>query len=47
MRRAMPFEDAPRVFGPQKGADAAMVKRLERRLAELAVRLRAIHVASR
>ena len=26
-----PFEDAPRVFGPQKGADAAMVKRLERR----------------
>jgi glycerate 2-kinase len=34
-----PFEDAPRVFGPQKGADAAMVKRLERRLAELAERL--------
>jgi glycerate kinase len=34
-----PFEDAPRMFGPQKGADAAMVKRLERRLAELAERL--------
>ena len=24
-----PFEDAPKVFGPQKGADAAMVERLE------------------
>jgi glycerate kinase len=33
------FEDAPRVFAPQKGADAAMVKRLERRQAELAERL--------
>jgi glycerate 2-kinase len=32
----VPFEDAPRIFGPQKGADAAMVKRLERRLADLA-----------
>jgi glycerate kinase len=32
----VPFEDAPRVFGPQKGADPAMVKRLERRLDELA-----------
>jgi glycerate kinase len=31
-----PFEHAPRVFGPQKGADAAMVKRLERRFDELA-----------
>ena len=31
-----PFEDAPRVFAPQKGADAATVGRLERRLAELA-----------
>jgi glycerate kinase len=31
-----PFEDAARVFGPQKGADAAMVKRLSRRLADLA-----------
>jgi glycerate 2-kinase len=30
-----PFEDAPRIFGPQKGADEAMVKRLERRLDEL------------
>jgi glycerate 2-kinase len=26
------FENAPRVFGPQKGADARMVKRLEKRL---------------
>jgi glycerate 2-kinase len=31
-----PFEDAPRVFGPQKGADARTVRRLERRLRELA-----------
>ncbi len=31
-----PFEDAPKVFGPQKGADPDMVKRLERRLDELA-----------
>ena len=35
-----PYEDAPRVFSPQKGADPAMVERLERRLAELAGRLR-------
>jgi glycerate 2-kinase len=35
----VPFEDAPRVYGPQKGADPAMVKRLEQRLAELAERL--------
>ncbi len=28
-----PFEDAPRVFGPQKGADEAMIERLEKRLA--------------
>jgi glycerate 2-kinase len=34
-----PFEDAPRVFGPQKGADPDMVARLERRLDELAERL--------
>jgi glycerate kinase len=34
----VPFEDAPRIFAPQKGADAAMVKRLERRQAELAER---------
>jgi glycerate kinase len=33
----VPFEDAPRVYGPQKGADPAMVERLERRLDELAV----------
>jgi glycerate kinase len=26
------FEDAPRIFGPQKGADAATVERLEERL---------------
>jgi glycerate 2-kinase len=32
----VPFEDAPRIFGPQKGADPAMVERLERRLDELA-----------
>ena len=31
-----PFEDAARVFGPQKGADPAMVKRLSRRLAAFA-----------
>jgi glycerate kinase len=31
-----PWEDAPRVFGPQKGADARMVKRLEKRLVSLA-----------
>ncbi len=30
------WEDAPRVFGPQKGADARTVARLERRLDELA-----------
>ncbi len=30
------YEDAPRVFGPQKGADAATVARLERRLEQLA-----------
>jgi glycerate kinase len=34
-----PFEDAPRVFGPQKGADPDLVARLERRLDELAERL--------
>jgi glycerate kinase len=32
----LPFEQAPRVFGPQKGADAKMVKRLERRLDKFA-----------
>jgi glycerate kinase len=31
-----PWEDAPRLYGPQKGADPEMVKRLERRLDELA-----------
>jgi glycerate kinase len=31
-----PFEDAPKVFGPQKGADPDMVKRLEQRLDALA-----------
>ena len=34
-----PFEDAPRVFGPQKGAGAADVARLEERLAALAATL--------
>jgi glycerate kinase len=32
----VPFEDAPRIFGPQKGADPTLVGRLERRLDELA-----------
>src|SRR5206468_11615155 len=32
------WEDAPRVFGPQKGADARTVRRLEKRLDELATR---------
>ena len=31
-----PFEQAARVFGPQKGADSSMVKRLEQRLHRLA-----------
>jgi glycerate kinase len=31
-----PFEQAPKIFGPQKGADDAMVKRLEQRFDELA-----------
>ncbi len=30
------FEDAPKVFGPQKGADADMVEKLARRLDEIA-----------
>jgi glycerate kinase len=34
-----PFERAPAVFGPQKGADPAMVARLEARLNELAATL--------
>ena len=34
-----PFERAPAVFGPQKGAGPALVERLEARLDELAVRL--------
>lgn len=32
------WEAAPRIFGPQKGADTDTVKRLERRLARLAAR---------
>ena len=32
----VPFEDAARVFAPQKGADPAMVKRLTKRLGALA-----------
>jgi glycerate kinase len=31
-----PWEDAPRVFGPQKGADPGTVERLEQRLEDLA-----------
>jgi glycerate kinase len=34
------WEQAPRVFGPQKGADAAMVKRLGKRLDKLAASLK-------
>jgi glycerate kinase len=34
------WEDAPKVFGPQKGADDEMVERLERRLDELAQTLK-------
>jgi glycerate kinase len=34
-----PFERAPAVYGPQKGADPALVARLEARLDELAARL--------
>jgi glycerate kinase len=34
-----PFEDAARVFAPQKGADAAALRRLTRRLGDLARRL--------
>jgi glycerate 2-kinase len=34
-----PFEDAARVFGPQKGADAHDIRRLNQRLAALARRL--------
>jgi glycerate kinase len=35
----VPFEDAPRVFAPQKGADQRDVRRLEKRLGALARRL--------
>jgi glycerate 2-kinase len=35
----VPYEQAPSVFGPQKGADPQMVKKLEARLDELAGRL--------
>ena len=34
-----PFEDAARIFGPQKGADAAAVRRMAKRLHSLAGRL--------
>lgn len=34
-----PFEDAARIFGPQKGADSAMVERLSQRLQDLATHL--------
>jgi glycerate kinase len=34
-----PFEDAPKVFGPQKGADPDMVERLRERLEQLAATL--------
>ena len=35
----VPYEQAPSVFGPQKGADPPLVERLEARLHELATRL--------
>jgi glycerate kinase len=35
-----PFEDAARVFGPQKGADAALVRKLSERLERQAGRMR-------
>jgi glycerate 2-kinase len=35
-----PFEQAPSVFGPQKGADARLVRQLEQRLDDLAETLR-------
>jgi glycerate 2-kinase len=35
-----PFEDAARVFGPQKGADAAMVRKLSERLQRQAAAMR-------
>jgi glycerate kinase len=35
-----PFEDAARVFGPQKGADAAMVRKLSERLERQAAQMR-------
>ena len=35
----VPFEAAPSMFGPQKGADPELVKRLEQRLDELAASL--------
>jgi glycerate kinase len=35
-----PFEDAARVFGPQKGADPALVRKLTRRLERQAARMR-------
>jgi glycerate kinase len=34
-----PFEKAPRIFGPQKGADPELIPRLEKRLDELAAKL--------
>jgi glycerate 2-kinase len=34
-----PFEDAARIFGPQKGADGSDVRRLSKRLSSLAARL--------
>ncbi len=39
VRRADAFEDAARVFGPQKGADPRMVARLTKRLMSLAGRM--------
>ena len=41
-----PWEEAPRVFGPQKGADPATVTRLERQFEKLAATRLAIQPAS-
>ena len=46
-RRAHAFERAPAVFGPQKGADAEMVGRLEERLAGSPPGFRATRAAYR
>ena len=46
-RRAHVFEDAPKVFGPQKGADPDMVVRLRERLERSPATSRATRAACR